>query len=270
MKIYCNGQLQDKQSLEEVFEPGFLFGWGAFEALRAYNKNIPFLDLHIERLNNNLDLLGLEKPDLNWQNIIKELLEENKLDDAYIRLTVYKKRKGTGTICYVSKFDYYTSEVYTKGFSAIVSPHKRDQNSINCKVKSLSYLENRLSWFEAQKRKKSEALVLNQRNEVAGGARSNLFLLREGDALTPSLEAGAFEGITKREVMAILNDLDIEVKEKSLSTEDIFNCQEAFLTSSLLEVMPLVELEDKPIGKGTPGALTQKVHSRYKELTRTS
>ena len=170
----------------------------------------------------------------------------------------------------MSKFDYYTSEVYTKGFSAIVSPHKRDQNSINCKVKSLSYLENRLSWFEAQKRKKSEALVLNQRNEVAGGARSNLFLLREGDALTPSLEAGAFEGITKREVMAILNDLDIEVKEKSLSTEDIFNCQEAFLTSSLLEVMPLVELEDKPIGKGTPGALTQKVHSRYKELTRTS
>jgi len=270
MKVYCNGQLQNEQSLEEIFEPGFLFGWGAFEALRAYNKNIPFLDLHIERLNNSLGLLGLEKPNLNWQDIIKELLAENKLDDAYIRLTAYKKRKGTGTICYVSKFEYYTPEVYTKGFSAIISPYKRDRNSLNCKVKSLSYLENRLSWLEAQKKKKSEALVLNKEGEIAGGSRSNLFILREGDAFTPPLEAGAFDGITRNEVMAILNDLDLEVKEKKLTTDDVFNCQEAFLTSSLLEVMPLVELEGKSIAKAIPGKLTKEIHSRYKELTRIS
>ncbi|UCG34782.1 MAG: aminotransferase class IV [Candidatus Omnitrophota bacterium] len=270
MKVYCNGKLEDKQNLEEVFEPGFLFGWGAFEAMRAYSGNIPFLDLHIERLNNGLALLGIDKVDLKWEDTIKGLLTENNLVDAYIRITAYKKRKETGVIIYVDKFGYYPPESYNKGFSALISPYKRNQHSVSCKVKSLSYLENRLSWFVAQKKNKSEALLLNQRGELVGGARSNLFLLREADAFTPSLEAGAFEGITRREVMAILNDLNIEVKEKKLTPDDIFNCEEVFLTSSLLEIMPLVELEDKTIAKGVPGELTKKIHSRYKELTRTS
>ena len=268
MKIYCNKELKEKDTLEEVFEPGFLFGWGVFETMRAYQGNIAFLDDHAKRLNRGLDLLGIEKVDLNWDETIKNLFKENGLEDAYIRITAYKKRKETGVLIYTDVFGYYTKETYEKGFTAITSSHKRNQDDVCSKVKSISYLNNRLSWFEAQKKKKSEALVLNYQGNVVGGSRSNMFLINNGTAFTPSVKSGAFDGITRKKTIEILDKLGIEVKEKDITTDDILSCEEAFLTSSLLEIMPLVEVDDKKIKDGLPGKITKQIHAQYKELIR--
>ncbi|MCK4912089.1 MAG: aminotransferase class IV [Candidatus Omnitrophica bacterium] len=266
MKVYDNGEVINKESLADVFEPGFLFGWGIFEVLRAYKGKIPFLNSHIERLDRSLTLLEIGEVDLDWQSIIHNLLVENGLEDAYIRITAYKKRQGVGMLMYVDKFEYYKEDTYKKGFDATVSSHRRCSKNICSQVKSLSYLPNRLAWFGAQKKKKSEALILNPKGVLAGGSRSNLFLIKDNKVITPSIEDGAFCGITRGLVINILEKLNIDLKEGEASLEDLFNCREAFITSSLMEVMPLVECDDKLLGQGMPGEVTLKILEEYRKL----
>ncbi|MCM8831755.1 MAG: aminotransferase class IV [Candidatus Omnitrophica bacterium] len=265
MKIFLNGKIIKKENLSEIFEPGFLFGWGTFEVLRAYDGNIPFLDLHTRRLNESLKFLRLDEVKCNFENEIKNLLKINNLKDAYIRLTAYKKRENTGLIIYVDKFGYYPKEAYKKGFRTIISPYKRNTKSSFYKIKSLSYLENRLSWYHAQKQNKDEALILNEENFLVGGSRSNLFLVKDGLVFAPKSCDGVFLGITRNIVIELLKDLRIKYKEKRLTKKDLFSCDEAFLTSSLLEVMPLVECEDKKIKKGYVGNITLKILECYRE-----
>ncbi|MDD4182322.1 MAG: aminotransferase class IV [Candidatus Omnitrophica bacterium] len=266
MKIFCNSKLIEKETIEEVFEPGFLFGWGVFETMRAYRAKLPFLSLHIDRLNKNLEILGIDKINLDFTDKIKQLLCENKLEDAYIRITAYKKRNSTGIIIYTDKFGYYPDETYDKGFSAIISPYRRDTKSPFSQIKSLSYLENRMSWFHAQKANKDEALLLNQEDYLIGGSRSNLFLVKGKEIITPSVKSGAFAGITRQLLINELMDLRLKIKEKELTLEDLYDSNEAFLTSSLLEVMPLVECGSKKIADGKPGSITAKVLAQYREL----
>lgn len=266
MKIYDNGKVVDKESLGDVFEPGFLFGWGIFEVLRAYKGKIPFLNLHIKRLDKSLALLEIGKVDLDWKSAICNLLKDNGLDDAYIRITVYKKRQGVGVLIYVDKFEYYKEDTYKKGFKAIISSYRRCSKNICSQAKTLSYLPNRFAWHQAQKKKKAEALILNPNGSLAGGSRSSLFLVKDNKAITPSIEDGAFCGITREIVIDILKKLNIEIKEEVISVEDLFSCSEAFITSSLMEVMPLVECDDKLFDKGMPGEVTLKVLSEYRKL----
>lgn len=266
MKVFSNGNIIDKESLEEIFEPGFLFGWGVFEALRAYNGKVPFLDLHIARLNDGLNALGIKEVKLDFAKKIAELLKVNSLEDAYIRITAYKKRESTGVIIYVDKFGYYPSSAYEKGFSAIISPYKRNSQNPLLQIKSLSYLENRMSWHEAQKINKDEALVLNESGVLTGGSRSNVFIIKDKEAVTPSLAGAAFYGITRKIIIKELKNSGIKITEKEITMEDLYSCDEAFLTSALLEVMPLIECAGKAIGSGKPGELSLKALSVYKNL----
>jgi len=267
MKVFVNGELKDRDSLAEIFEPGFLFGWGVFEPFRVYKGKIPFFNAHTQRLYRSLTLLGIEQTAVDWPAVVADLLSENKLEDAYVRITVYKKRKGTGAVAYADKFEYYTPKIYDKGFSAIISPYRREVNEINKKVKSLSYLQNRLSWFEAQKRKKDEALVLNSKGFLIGGSRSNIFLVKDGKIITPSHECGAFSGITREAVLQISKEFNIEVSEEEITPKALFTCSEVFITSALMEIMPLVECEGRKIGEGVPGEITLKILSRYRSVT---
>lgn len=263
MKVYCNGDLIEKQRLGEIFEPGFLFGWGVFEPLRVYGQSIPFLGEHVQRLNGALSMLGLDAVTIGWEKTIKDVIAENNVKDAYVRITAYKKRKGTGLLIYADSFTYYEDAIYEKGFTALISPYKRNSAELASKVKGLSYLQNRLSWFEAQKKQKDEALVLDEQGYIVGGSRSNLFVVKDSCLISPQ---GAFSGITRKAVLAIAKEKGIVVKEAPLRVEDLTYCSEAFITSALMEIMPLVECEGKKIGNGSPGELTRAVHSEYRKL----
>jgi len=264
MKIYCNNNLIDRESIAEIFEPGFLFGWGVFETLRAYKGEVPFLDLHVARLKDGLNAIGIEEVKIDFAKQIDALLKANKLEDAYIRITAYKKRESTGVLIYVDKFGYYQQETYEKGFTAIVSPYKKNSQNPFSQIKSLSYLENRLSWYEAQKQKKDEALILNEKDNLVGGSRSNLFIVKKGEVIIPSLAKGAFYGITRKVIINELKNSRIKVLEKEITVEDLTSCDEAFLTSALLEVMPLVECGGQAISSGKPGKMTKEILSQYR------
>ena len=105
MKIYLNGQTQEKESLQEILEPGFLFGWGVFEVLCAYGFKPAFLDLHTQRLNKSLSILGIEPPKIDWHKEIEGLLSENNLVDAYISAVPIDPKTGAAadTRYYIKK-----------------------------------------------------------------------------------------------------------------------------------------------------------------------
>ncbi len=269
MKIFFNGKIENKEKVDQLLEPGFLFGWGVFEPVRIYNKRIPFLKEHLQRLKSGLNLIGIKYPDLDFKKVIEDLLTQNSLLNAYLRITVYKKRESTGIIVYAAPFEYYKDPLYQKGISADISLYRRHKSSLYSKVKSISYLEKRVSWLKAQQKGKGESLVLSEEGKVLGGSRSNLFLLLKNDKLiTPSEESGAFLGITRKAILNIAKELDISVEEKSLGLNQVYACKEAFLTSALMEVMPLVACEDKLIGQGKPGKVSLKFLKEYRKLTR--
>lgn len=244
MKIYLNGKIEDKEKIDEIFEPGFLFGWGVFEVLRVYKKKTFLLDKHIERLNKSLSLLGIDIPKIDYQNIIAGLLKANNLEDAYLRITAYKKRKETGVIIYVSEFSYYLKETYEKGFSVLIYPQKLYTKTLSFSLKSLSYLEKRLAWFYAQKNKKDESLILNQEGFLVGGSRTNLFLIKKNKIFTPCRDCGIFSGITRDFLIEVIRkELNFEVVEKKITLDDLKKAEEIFLSSSLVEVMPVGEID---------------------------
>jgi len=262
MKAYINGHLQEAAG-NDIFEPGFLFGWGVFEPLRVYAGKPAFLDAHLSRLANSCRLLSLELPKIEWQVELDRLLQENKLTDAYVRLTVYKKRKDTGVLIYVDDFRYYVPTAYDNGFTTGISTIRRDENDISCKVKAISYLNNRLAWHEAAGKGKDEALMLNLKGDLAGGSRSNIFLVNDNKVITPRLEDGAFCGITRQVVIDILRDMHFEVSEQVTREQDIYSAQEVFITSSLLEVMPIVGCGNQATGCGKPGPVAVKIRQEY-------
>jgi branched-chain amino acid aminotransferase len=266
MKAYINGELKEKEEISEIFEPGFLFGWGVFEPLRVYGGKTVFLNDHLTRLKNSCKLLSLDFPEVEWEAKIKETLSLNKLKDAYLRLTIYKKRKGVGVIIYADDFKYYASDAYSNGFTTVISAIRRNENDLSCRVKTTSYLNNRLAWAEAQAKGKDEALMLNLKGNLAGGARSNLFIVKDSFVLTPLLKEGAFCGITRLKVMKILRQMNLKVKEAAVKKSDLVKADEAFLTSSLLEVMPLVSCDNHKIGGGLPGKITSLIREQYHQI----
>lgn len=267
MKVYLNGNLVKSESIEDLLEPGFLFGWGVFETVRVYKGKPAFLDEHLCRLKFGCTKVLIKFPEVDFAQEIKKLLLANSLlEDAYCRITLFKKRKSTGVSIYVSAFAYYTAKDYQKGFKAILAPFQRNSSYPLIGVKATSYLENRLAWAYAQKEKKDEAIFLNQDGFLAEGSRTNVFFVKEKKIFTPSLKCGLLAGITREKVIKAIKQLGLVLKEGKFSLEDLKKAEEAFLTSSLMEVMPLVEMDGKKIGLGSAGRVTLNILEKYRKL----
>jgi branched-chain amino acid aminotransferase len=137
-------------------------------------------------------------------------------------------------------------------------------------VKSLNYLNNIMAKVEAIQAGAEEGLMLNERGLVAECTGDNLFIVRDGAITTPPITAGALDGITRGVVFEIAKELGIPIVEKDLSRHDIFTADECFLTGTAAEVIAAVKLDQRLIGNGKPGPVTQRVIARFHELTQTT
>jgi len=266
MKVYLNGEIKDSQSIVDMFEPGFLFGWGVFETLRVYNKVAVFLNEHLKRLEKGAKNIDLDFPAVDFSSQINSLLEENKLAEAYCRITLFKKRKSTGVIIYVSNFEYYNLDDYEKGFKAIIAPFKRYSDDFLTGVKSTSYLHSRFAWKKAQDREVDEAVFLNENNFLSEGTRTNLFFIKNNKIFTPSIDCGILSGITREKVIEVIKKEGLELIEGEFSLDKLKSADEAFLTSSLMEIMPLVEIDQEQIGSKRMGRITEVLLNGYRKL----
>jgi branched-chain amino acid aminotransferase len=203
-------------------------------------------------------------------------LQANELQDARLRLTV---SAGEGdmtpdpdtcprpTILVTARSPVTPPpQKYESGYAAIICSLRRNTQSPLSRLKSTCYVESILARTEARAAGCDEAIMLNEQGYLAEGSTTNLFLVRGGDLITPSLESGVLPGITREAVLELARSANIVVMERQVGPDELLWADEAFLTNSILELMPLTRLEGKPIGTGKPSPLTRKLMAAYGEL----
>lgn len=277
--VYLNGRLMPRSRAKiSPFDHGFLYGYGLFETMRAYNGYIFRLDRHLARLYRSAEILGLT-PGLaafDMEAACLKTLRVNKLKEARLRLTI-SAGKGdiipdpatcaTPTVLVAARgFTPLPAQKYERGFKAVLSSLRRDSLSPLSRLKSSSYINNILARMEAKAAGCDEAVVLNEKGCIAEGSTSNVFLVSKGTLLTPSLESGILPGITREAVLEIARALNVKTVEREVELKELVEAEEAFVTNSLLEIMPLTWFDGSPIGTGKPGGLTGKLLAAYKGL----
>lgn len=280
MKIYLNDQLVDADAAKvSVFDHGLLYGDGIFEGIRLYDGCVFKLDAHLERLEYSAKAIMLKLP---WSrqeiaDAVCETCRANGLQNGYIRLVVTRGVGSLGLsikncdqpqlIIIADTIQLYPQEFYENGLKIITVPTRRcNPAALPPAVKSLNYLNNILAKIEAQHLGYHEAIMLNDQGYVAECTGDNIFVIHKGELITPAASAGALKGITRDTALAIADELGIPWREANLTRYDVWVADELFLTGTAAEIIPIVEVDARPIGKGQPGPITAKFLECFRKL----
>jgi branched-chain amino acid aminotransferase len=281
--VNVNGKVFDQEhAVISVFDHGFLYGEGIYETLRTYNGQ-PFLfDRHMRRLRNSAEMLALDVPmtDAQIDGRFRETMQAAALGtgpdrEAYIRILV---TRGVGEMTYdpagcpspsvvviVKPNVDPPREVFERGVRvSLVGVVRNHPGSVNPLIKSNNLLNNALAMQEAFRRGGFEGIMRNYRGELAECTQSNLFIVKDGAALTPPIDAGLLPGITREFLFEVGTALGIPVREQVLRDADLFGADECFLTSTTRELVPIVAVDDRRIGSGSPGPITRALLDGYR------
>ncbi len=282
MKIHMNGKLVPKeQAVVSVFDHGLLYGDGVFEGIRVYCGKVFLLDQHIKRLYEGARAIRLAIPVSEQELItaVEETVAANELQDGYIRLVITRGAGSLGldinqtsnpqVIIIADTISLYPPELYEQGLKLITASTIRNHpQALSPQVKSLNYLNNILAKIEGTDADCLEALMMNHKGEVAECTGDNIFIVKNGILKTPSTDAGILEGITRNAVIQLAKQTGLDVKEVTLTRNDIYVADECFLTGSAAEVIAAVSLDGRQIGDGKPGPITKDLKKRFEMLTR--
>ena len=282
LKIYIAGKFYAKEDAKiSVYDHGLLYGDGVFEGLRSYGGNVFRLQEHLVRLYESAKAIWLQIPITieAMTAAVNETLKVNGLSDAYIRLVVTRGAGSLGldpnktsdpqVIIIADKIALYPPEFYEKGLSIITASTIRNHPAaLSPRIKSLNYLNNILAKIEGLQAGCIEAMMLNSKGEVAECTGDNIFLYRRGQILTPPIDAGILEGVTREAVMESARGAGLEVREIALTKHDVYVADECFLTGTAAEVIPVVKVDSRVIGSGEPGPVTRDLMQRFKKLVR--
>jgi branched-subunit amino acid aminotransferase/4-amino-4-deoxychorismate lyase len=241
--------------------------YGVFESMRCFKGRIVFFDEHIKRLKCSCGKISIQFP-YGPEEIRKEIAESVKvsgLKDAYVRLALFRLGEKTEESLIVKKYTPFTSKKYNQGFSADIAKRIQDYPRL-ARIKSTDRQTYESAFMQAKKAGFDEALIFNRKGYACEATRSNIFLVKGSQLVTPLLECGCLDGITRKAICCIAAENNIKVSQGSFSAQEILNADEAFLTNSLMGVMPLVSVGKRLIGKGKPGKLTKFFISRYRSL----
>lgn len=282
LKIYIAGKYYDKEDAKvSVYDHGLLYGDGVFEGMRSYGGKVFRLTEHLDRLWDSAKAIWLEIPTTKEElaQAVNETLKLNGIVDGYIRLLV---TRGAGTlgldpnrtshpqiIIIADYIALYPAEFYEKGLEIVTASTIRNHPAaLSPRIKSLNYLNNILAKIEGLKAGCVEALMLNQKGEIAECTGDNIFLVKRGEVLTPPIDAGILEGITRNAVIELARAAGRTVREIPLTRHDVYVADECFLTGSAAEVIPVVKVDNRTIGAGLPGPVTKELKTRFHELAR--
>ena len=283
MKVYINGRFYSKKNAKiSVFDHGLLYGDGVFEGIRSYNRLVFKLKEHIDRLFESAHSLMIKIP-LSKQALIKAVIKTlkiNHLNNAYIRLLVTRgegdlgldprKCLGNASIIIITdKIALYPERLYRKGLKIITVPTIRNHpEALNPQVKSLNYLNNILAKIEANNAGYQEAIMLDSMGYIAECTGDNLFIVRNKEIYTPPQCMGTLRGITRDTVLDIARRLSIPTHEHVLTRHELYIADEAFLTGTAAEIVPVVCVDGRLIGSGSPGNITKLLMREFRKRTK--
>ena len=282
MKVYLNGEfVEETEASVSVFDHGLLYGDGVFEGIRAYSGYVFKLTEHLDRLYDSAKAIALEIPLSRdeMREAILETLRVNDVDTAYIRPIVTRgvgdlginptKCTQGGSVIVIAKEwkSLYPEEVYQKGMSAaVVSTRVKAPESLPPSVKSLNYVANILARIEANHLGVEEGIMLDANGFVAEGTADNFFMVKDGVLYTPPV-VNNLPGITRASVIELAREAGYEVVEQFFGVAQLYMADEMFLTGTAAEIAPIVTVNKRPIGDGTPGPITQDLRERFMAIT---
>lgn len=277
--VNVNGRITpQKEAVISVFDHGFLYGEGIYETMRTYHRR-PFLfDRHMRRLRRSASLIDLALPfsDAELAAQIRATQDAARIDgETYIRVLV---TRGVGELTYDLRATPNPSiviivkpqidppaEAYDKGVRAVLVDVVRNHPAtVNPMIKSNNLMNSALAMQQALRSNAFEGVMRNYKGELTECTTANLFIVKNSVALTPPLEAGLLPGITREFLFDIGKDAGVEVAEKVLGDEELFRADEAFLTSTTRELVPIVTVDDRTIGNGRPGPVTRNLLNAFR------
>ena len=284
--IWLDGEMVPWQEAKvHVLTHTFHYGLGVFEGVRAYNTTqgaaIFRLQEHTDRLFRSAHILRMEMPfdKGTLSEAQREVVRANGLDEAYIRPMCFLGSEGMGlradnlkTHVMVAAWawpSYMDPEAMNRGIRVATSSYTRHHVNITmCKAKANgNYINSILALREALDAGFEEALLLDNEGYVAEGSGENVFLVRNGVLYTPELTS-CLEGITRDSIIRIAEDQGLTVKEKRITRDEVYVADEAFFTGTAAEVVPIREVDNRTIGTGVRGPITETLQRIYLESVR--
>ena len=279
--VNVNGRITpERDAVISVFDHGFLYGEGIYETMRTYHRR-PFLyDRHMRRLRRSAAMIELPLP-FTDEELAAQIRDTQALatidGEVYIRVLV---TRGIGELTYDPKATPNPSfviivkpqidpkpEVYENGVRVVIVDVVRNHpESVNPMIKSNNLMNSALAMQEALRSDAFEGVMRNYRGELTECTTSNLFIVRNKVALTPPLAAGLLPGITREFLFDIGKEIGVDIREQTLRDDDLFGADEAFLTSTTREAVPIVTVNDRTIGSGKPGPITWKLLNEVRRL----
>jgi len=285
-KIWMNGELVDwDEARIHILNPTLHYGWGVFEGVRAYRTArgpaVFRLTEHIQRLYRSAKIY-LMKPDFTCEQVIaatKETVRVNEVEECYIRPLIYLGYGEMGlnplpSHCEVSIAvwpwgSYLGKQAQEQGCRAATSSWQRiGANIIPPAGKGTGqYINSSLAKASALQAGYDEAILLTPAGNVAEGSGENIFIIKGKTLITPPVYDGVLEGITRASVMQIARDQGYDVVETTIVRSDLYLCDEAFFTGTAAEVVPIAEVDDRPVGLGRPGPVTRELMDIFTSAT---
>lgn len=273
-EVYLNGKyLPAADASVSIFDRGFIFGDGVYEVIPVYGGRLFRLQQHLDRLRYSLGEIRLPAPLSDKAvTLIFERLLNGRIDDASIYLQItrgcaprnhtFPENITPTVLAYVQDLDYPNQAYREAGIHAVSFPDQRWQR---CDIKSVSLLANVLARQFAYEHDAAEA-VLFRDCKLTEGAASTLFVVHNGQLLTPSSGHSILPGITRDLVLELACNHGLQCQQTDISEKQVKQADELWLSSSTKEILPIVKLDGNPVGEGKPGPHYHQIIKLYDEF----
>ena len=263
--IFLDGQMvKARAELVDSLLPGVIAGKGVFETMRVYNGKVFSIDKHFDRLFRGLRLLKI-RPSYSKKQMeiyLDRTIKANLLKEAKIRLSVWKEKRQLRIAVVCQDIGGSWVKKDQKGIRAIVSSVIRKKTQFS-NIKSMEYHCFRQAFNEAKEKGYDEAILLNNCQEIVEGSRTNIFYIRKGALYTPMVKCGCLNGITRQTVIQLARKLKIPIRVVAANIRMLLQSDEAFVTNSLIGIVPLVSVGNQRIGQKKAGLVTKKIINAY-------
>ena len=272
--VYLNGKfVKSEAATVSVFDQGFLYGDGIFESFRSVGDRLYQFPQHYQRLLQSAEALcyPLTFTQQELEEILLELRQRNHLQEAYYRITITRGKGQIGfqramendLTCLVigREFQGLDNSCYQEGIQLRVAQTRRNApEAINPKIKSTSNLNSLLGKLEAKALQVPEVIMLNNKQHICEGASSNIFWTKGQWVFTPDASTGLLEGVTRSTIIRLCEErLNMRVITGEFKLQDLKFSDEVFITSTSLEVMPVVQIDDFTINQGLVGPVAWRL-----------
>jgi len=287
--VWINGQFTDDSAAAlSIRDAGLLHGAGVFTTMRAYSGRVMAIDRHLARLRQSCQSLfiPLTQSDQSLSAAAAELLARNNLADARLRLTAtrgaVRQDPVHGTVMSPSLFftavelEKYPPVLYERGMTVVlIDEQKLNPYDVQAGHKTLDYLSRLFALRNANERSANEALWFNVHNYLQSGCMSNVFLVKDGQLITPPTStelrdasapyprSNVLPGVTRSIVIELAAKEGIDVRLAAVNVNELLEADEVFLTNSVMQIMPVCRIERRAVGDDRPGRITRRLAAAY-------